>query len=57
MTRLMIHLKTGITPDFALQKAQLNTLNYRDNQGNYSYANDPTLWAGLTIFGEPGLVE
>jgi hypothetical protein len=57
MGSFVSYLKTGDAPEFALQKAQIDMLNYRNRSGNYPFWNDPKKWAGFTVFGQPALAE
>ncbi|MFZ1743704.1 MAG: CHAT domain-containing protein [Pontixanthobacter sp.] len=55
MGHFVDHLKAGEAPEFAMQKAQVETLNYRAADGTYPYAEDPKKWASFTIFGLPSI--
>jgi hypothetical protein len=55
MGSFMKHLKAGNAPEFAMQKAQVDMLNYRTSSGEYPFWNDPKLWSGFIIFGKPSL--
>ncbi len=53
MNRFMHHLKNGNAPEIALQKAQIETMNYTDEQGRKPYLNNPKMWASFSIYGKP----
>lgn len=53
MSRFMHHLKNGDAPEIALQKAQIETMNYTDEQGRKPYLNNPKMWASFSIYGKP----
>ncbi|GAA4052447.1 CHAT domain-containing protein [Parerythrobacter jejuensis] len=53
MTNFVTHLKAGYAPEFAMQRAQLETLHHRDADGQQPYLRDPKLWASFTVFGRP----
>ncbi|GAA4643296.1 hypothetical protein GCM10023115_12560 [Pontixanthobacter gangjinensis] len=55
MTKFVTHLKAGIAPEFAMQKAQIDTLHYENRPNNRPYFNDPKKWASFTVFGQPSL--
>ena len=53
MTNFMRQMKAGYAPEFAMQKAQLQTLRHVDDRGRQPFMNDPKMWASFTIFGKP----
>lgn len=53
MSRFMHHLKNGDAPEIALQKAQIETMNYTDEKGQKPYLNNPKMWASFSIYGKP----
>lgn len=53
MSRFMTHLKNGEAPEIALQKAQIETMNYTDEKGQRPYLNNPKMWASFAIYGKP----
>ncbi len=55
MTNFTRYLKEGHAPEFAMQKAQKDTLNYRNARGKYPYINNPKMWASFTVFGYPSI--
>ncbi len=55
MTSFVNGLKTGLAPEIAMQQAQIETMNYKNNYGRQPYLNDPKMWASFSIYGKPTL--
>lgn len=53
MRHFTSRLKAGDAPEIAMQRAQLETMMYKERSGNQPYIDDPKMWASFTIFGKP----
>lgn len=53
MRHFTARLKAGDAPEIAMQRAQLETMIYKERNGNQPYIDDPKMWASFTIFGKP----
>ncbi|NNE48841.1 MAG: CHAT domain-containing protein [Altererythrobacter sp.] len=53
MNHFLERLKAGDTPEIAMQKAQLKTMQARTRDKRQPYLDDPKMWASFSIYGKP----